>query len=108
MVEKRSATNLSLKTGLQIINFNPSPDEQPEVSMEGNHLDLGVPSVALMADGLMKHVHNSTDFTVSVPATLPWFIESATAIHLFGVHLMAVKNVLYCIITFCVYETCLH
>jgi hypothetical protein len=76
MVEKRSAKNLSLKTGLQIINFNPSPDEQLEVSMEGNRLDLGVPSMALMADGLMKHVHNSTDVTVSVPATLPWFIES--------------------------------
>jgi hypothetical protein len=75
MVEKRSAKNLSLKTGLQIINFNGA-DEQPEVSMEGNHLDLGVLSVALMADGLMKHVHNSTDFTVSAPATLPWFIES--------------------------------
>ncbi|KAH8949660.1 hypothetical protein BDL97_10G043500 [Sphagnum fallax] len=58
MVEKRSAKNLSLKTGLQIINFNGA-DEQPEVSMEGNHLDLGVLSVALMADGLMKHVHNS-------------------------------------------------
>jgi hypothetical protein len=76
MVEKRSVKNLSLKTGLQIINFNPSADEQPEVSMEGDHLDLGVPSVALMADGLMKHVHNSTDFTVSAPATLPCFIES--------------------------------
>jgi hypothetical protein len=75
MVEKRSDKNLSLNTGLQIINFNPSPDEQPEVSMEGNHLDLGVPSVALMADGLMKHMHNSTDFTVSAPATLPWFIQ---------------------------------
>ncbi|CAK9252123.1 unnamed protein product [Sphagnum jensenii] len=58
MVEERSAKNLSLKTGLQIINFNGA-DEQPEVSMEGNHLDLGVLSVALMADGLMKHVHNN-------------------------------------------------
>jgi hypothetical protein len=67
MVEKRSGKNLSLKTGLQIINFNPSADEQPEVSMEGNHLDLGVPSVALMAGGLMKHVHNSTDFTELEP-----------------------------------------
>jgi hypothetical protein len=76
MIEKRSAKNLSLKTGLQIINFNPSADEQPEISMEGNHLDLGVPSMALMADGLMKHVHNSADFIVSAPATLPWFIES--------------------------------
>jgi hypothetical protein len=107
MVEKRSVKNLSLKTGLQIINFNGA-DEQPEVSMEGNYLDLGVLSVALMADGLMKHVHNSRLHCKCPSYFALVHREYATAIHLFGVHHVTVKNILYSIIIFSVYETCLH